>query len=112
VCDADPAQTQVALFTNYRKQKRSRIDFGPPPDSVDAQDESFARDGYEFQLRFENTGRFGLKRLNMVAEDLPEEEGGDMRQITCATATSDDCQTTCREKECCDPDDYSYNIES
>ena len=111
VCDTDPAQQQVAI-TNYRHQKRSRISFSEPPDVVDSEDESMSRDGFEFQLRFENTGRFRMKRLDVVAERQPENIQGDMRNTTCLTATSDECQSACREKECCDPDDYGYDIEA
>ena len=43
----------------------------------------FTRDGYEFQLRYVNTGRFRLKRVAMVAQRLQEDIYGDLSRVAC-----------------------------
>jgi len=54
-----------------------------PPDKCDIQTGGFTRDGYEFQLRYVNTGRFRLKRVAMVAQRLQEDIYGDLSRVAC-----------------------------
>ena len=113
-CDPVPeGECQVVRY--YQPARRSRIAFPIPPDVVDPQTGGFTRDGFEFQVRYEITGRLRLKRLMLVASSLPEDIAGDISKAGCATVPNVGCQTECLALECpgiCDPADYAYAIES
>jgi hypothetical protein len=111
-CESDSSE-QVPAITNYQRQKRTRFALGTPLDQLDSEDGSMAREGFEFQLRLENMGRFRIKRIQLVAEMLPEDLMGDISHTTPLTPDQNDCPTgTCSEVECCPPDDYTYEIEA
>lgn len=98
----------------YRSQFRPYIGLTQPPDVPEGQTGGLTRDGYDFQLRLECSGRFRLKRLLMLAQELDMPLWGDSRKVSCPDpADTGDCQTgTCPGIACCDRDDYSYRVNS
>lgn len=112
-CDpVDPYECHAVRY--YQKARRSRIAFPMPPDVVDPQTGGFTRDGFEFQVRYEITGRLRMKRLMLVASSVPEDIAGDISLAGCATVPNVGCQTECLALECpgiCQPADYGYSIE-
>jgi hypothetical protein len=104
-------------FTNYvpihyyQSQQRPRIGLTQPPDMSDQQTGGLTREGYDFQFRYEMRGRYRLKRLVTIAHRSAEDLYGDMRNTTPSASPPGQCATTdCDAIECCDPDDYSYQI--
>lgn len=93
---------------------RSRIAFPQPPAIADPQSGRHTREGFEFQLRFENSGRFRLKRLAVLANPVQQSGFGDVSKFQCPPPQSGSCQTECLELECAgycsQPEDYSYTI--
>lgn len=78
-----PAVINCQEVKYYQPPARSRIALPQPPDKCDVQTGGFTRDGYEFQLRYVNTGRFRLKRIAMVAQRLQEDIYGDLSRVAC-----------------------------
>jgi hypothetical protein len=78
-----PAVINCQEVKYYQPPARSRIALPQPPDKCDVQTGGFTRDGYEFQLRYVNTGRFRLKRVAMVAQRLQEDIYGDLSRVAC-----------------------------
>jgi hypothetical protein len=78
-----PAVINCQEVKYYQPPSRSRIALPQPPDKCDVQTGGFTRDGYEFQLRYVNTGRFRLKRVAMVAQRLQEDIYGDLSRVAC-----------------------------
>jgi hypothetical protein len=78
-----PAVINCQEVKYYQPPVRSRIALPQPPDKCDIQTGGFTRDGYEFQLRYVNTGRFRLKRVAMVAQRLQEDIYGDLSRVAC-----------------------------
>jgi hypothetical protein len=78
-----PAVINCQEVKYYQPPTRSRIALPQPPDKCDVQTGGFTRDGYEFQLRYVNTGRFRLKRIAMVAQRLQEDIYGDLSRVAC-----------------------------
>jgi hypothetical protein len=78
-----PAVINCQEVKYYQPPTRSRIALPQPPDKCDVQTGGFTRDGYEFQLRYVNTGRFRLKRVAMVAQRLQEDIYGDLSRVAC-----------------------------
>jgi hypothetical protein len=78
-----PAVINCQEVKYYQPAARSRIALPQPPDKCDIQTGGFTRDGYEFQLRYVNTGRFRLKRVAMVAQRLQEDIYGDLSRVAC-----------------------------
>lgn len=93
---------------------RSRIAFPQPPAIPDPQSGRHTREGFEFQLRLENTGRFRLKRLAVSATPVQQSGFGDISKYDCPPPQSEACQTECLELECAgycsQPEDYDYHI--
>jgi hypothetical protein len=94
---------------------RSRRALPQPPDQNDPQTGQFTRIGYEFQVRYELTGRLRIKRLALVGERMQEPQYGDMTGQACVTPPVVDCQTGCLALECpgsCSeqPADYAYQF--
>lgn len=109
-CDA-PAYGECLDVRYFRQQVRSRIGLAQPADVGDPQRKGFTRDGYDFQLRYEITGKLRMKRTRIVAERLTEEIYGDISSNECLEAPTASCQTGCKTQECCDPDDFGYSAE-
>lgn len=94
---------------------RSRRALPQPPDQTDPQTGQFTRMGYEFQVRYELTGRLRIKRLALVGERVQEGQYGDLAGQACVTPPEVDCQTGCLSLECpgpCSqqPADYTYQF--
>jgi hypothetical protein len=93
---------------------RSRMSLPQPHDTPDPQTGQFTRLGYEFQIRYEITGRLRMKRFVVVAQSVQENQYGNMTNAVCTTPPTGDCQTGCLEIQCtgyCSaPPDYSYTI--
>jgi hypothetical protein len=96
----------------FREQTRNRLFFPEPPDIQDPQTGAFTRDGYSFQVRIEFTGRATLTMCALRAQVLGDELSGDMSSFVCPTVVQPDCPGACVEIECCDPDDFGYNIDT
>lgn len=95
----------------YKGQARSRFGIPTPPDVADQQRGGISRIGYEFQLRFENSGYFRLKRAIAVMSDVQENQNPDLAKSSCVTPEDVACDTSaCPGVECCDPTDYGYSI--
>lgn len=109
-CPSD-SSLQYQPATNFRSQQRPRIGLVQPVDVPDQQTGGFTRDGFFFQMRFENTGRFRLKILEALASDVGDTPYGDMRNTSCDPGSAGSCATeACQGIECCDRDDYGYTI--
>ena len=78
-----PAVINCQEVKYYQPPARSRIALPQPPDKCDTQTGGFTRDGYEFQLRYVNTGRFRLKRVALVGQRLQEDIFGDLSRVAC-----------------------------
>jgi len=93
---------------------RSRIAFPQPPAIPDPQSGRHTREGFEFQFRLENSGRFRLKRLAVLANEVQQPGFGDISRFQCPPAQAGSCQTECLELECAgycsQPEDYAYKI--
>lgn len=94
---------------------RSRVAMPQPPAIADPQSGRHTNEGFEFQLRLENSGRFRLKRLAVTALDIPQSATGDISRFTCPPQQVGSCQTgDCIEIECAgycsQPEDYAYRI--
>lgn len=109
-CDpAPPGQCQVP--THYQPQSRNRISAPLAPDVQDPQSGGFTNEGYEFQLRFENTGHFRFKRGVVVCNDRQQSVYGDISKSDCVALPASECQTGCVGVSCCDRNDFGYCIE-
>lgn len=108
--EGDPCQ-EIRIL---KPAARARVSLPMPPDQTDPQTGGFTHTGYEFQLRFELTGRMRMKRLVMIGRQLPMSQFGDFSRFTCAEPATVDCQTGCLEIECAgycsSPPDYGYTI--
>jgi hypothetical protein len=115
-CDAtepcsDYPSSMVRPVETYRDQTRPFIGLPQPPDEPDQQTGGLTRDGYEFQIRLENSGQFRLKRFTAIAHEHEQNLYGDLRNTECPTVVAQDCDTSeCKGITCCDPDDFSYHI--
>ena len=109
--DAEYGECLSAATRQFRQQVRSRVGLVQPPDVGDPQRGGFTRDGYDFQLRYEITGKLRMKRTRVVAETRSEEQFGNLGTNACLTAPVASCQTGCKTQECCDPDDFSYTAD-
>lgn len=95
----------------YKGQARSRFGIPTPPNVPDQQRGGYTRYGYEFQLRFENSGYFRLKRSIITMSDVQENQNPNLAKSQCVTAAEIACDSSaCPGVECCDPNDYSYSI--
>lgn len=109
--DCEPGEPckQVVLL---KPAARSRISFPAPPSITDPQSGRHTREGFEFQLRFENVGRFRLKRLAVGAVPVQQSATGDISRFQCAPVQISSCQTDCLQLECAgvcsEPPDYGY----
>jgi hypothetical protein len=93
----------------FRSQFRPYIGLTQPPDVPEGQTGGLTRDGYEFQVRFECSGRFRQKRMILLADELAMDMWGDSRKVTCATEETGDCATgACPTVACCDKDDFLH----
>jgi hypothetical protein len=85
-----------------------------PHDTPDPQTGQLTRFGYEFQIRYEITGRLRMKRFVVVAQSVQENQYGNITKAVCSTPPTGDCQTGCLEIQCtgyCSaPPDYDYSI--
>lgn len=112
-CAAYP-YSDVQPIRPLRQQVRPYIGLTQPPDVPDPQTGGLSRDGYEFQVRYECTGRFRLKRLVLTLDELAMPLWGDSRNVTCPDpADTGSCATgQCTAVACCDRDDYGYIVNS
>jgi hypothetical protein len=108
----DPCQNPRIL----KPAARSRIALPTPPQVPDPQTGRHTRDGFEFQVRLENTGRFRLKRLLLGALPAQQSAVGDTGKFACPPSQQADCQTGCVEIECAgycsEPPDYGYILDN
>lgn len=96
----------------YVGQARSRRGIWKPQAKPDVQRGGYTNVGYEFQLRFENSGSFRFKRPILVMSTNQENQYANQEGARCDVATSNStCDTNaCKGVEFCDPNDYSYSI--
>jgi len=95
----------------YVGQTRSRRGLPLPPDIPDQQRGGFAGIGYEFQLRFENSGYLRLKRPILVMSNEDEDQYADLTGSICVETPTTVCDTdACTGVEACAPNDYGYSI--
>jgi len=94
-------------------QYRPFIGLTQPPDVPESQHGGLTRDGFEFQLRLECSGRFRLKRLQMMFDLIAQPLWGDARATECAEPEDGSCnEDACASLLCCARDDYGYHIDS
>jgi len=95
----------------YVGQVRSRRGLPTPPDVPDQQRGGFTRAGYEFQLRFENSGWYRMKRPILTMSTMQENQTPDLTGSICVETPSTVCDTdACKGVEACAPNDYGYSI--
>lgn len=112
VCESYP-YGNVRPIKPFRSQFRPYIGLTRPPEIPEGQTGGLTSDGFEFQVRFECTGRFRMKRMVLFARELDMPLWGDTRKTTCPEPETGDCSTgTCASVACCDKDDYSYLVNS
>ena len=101
-------------FRVLKPASRSRRSFPRPPAVVDPQTGRHTNEGFEFQVRMENTGRFRMKRIMVGAMAVQQPGTGDISGFACPAPQQDACQTGCIEIECAgycsSPPDYEYLI--
>lgn len=107
---AEPEYGGCQEVRNFRKQVRSRIGLMQPPDVNDPQRKTLTRWGFDFQLRYEITGKCRMTRTRILADRVPQDDYGDMSGNECVPSTTAACQTGCKTQECCDPDDFGYSV--
>lgn len=113
VCADDPYAMALPVLP-LRPQFRPYVGLTQPPDVPEPQTGGLTRDGFEFQLRFECSGRFRLKRLLILCDELAMPLWGDSRKVTCPPTTeAGSCASgDCLSVACCDRDDYGYLVNS
>lgn len=109
----DSPYTPAHVIRTNRPQFRSYIGLFQPPDVTEPQGGGLTRDGFEFQFRFECSGRFRLKRLVGLFDLIGSDPWGDLRQTTCGTTETGACADgSCGSVACCDRNDFGYIVES
>lgn len=104
---ATPPDCQTIIY--LRPQTREAFPFTTPRNVSDSQNGGYRHWGYEFQWRYEMTGRFRLKRVMMKAQNKMETLNQPQVGLTCPTQPEGSCEIGNATVQGCDPPDYSYN---
>jgi hypothetical protein len=80
-----------------------------PQPKADPQTNGFVNQGYNFQVRYEITGKIRMKDFKLVCLNKAENVYGDI-DGTCPELDPGSCSTGCLTIMGCDPNDYNYSI--
>lgn len=76
ICATAPSCDNVCAGGRLQPQYRTKKRFPQPPDSCEPGDNKPARNGYEFQVRLEMTGKATVNALRLHAIEVQEPTGG------------------------------------
>lgn len=96
---------------HYRRQIRAPVVFPEPPEVFSRETNTPTRVGFEFQARFDLTGKIRIRRLELIAARYSEPLNGTLRNYTCPPDELSGCIEDCGGVECCDADDLTYQIQ-